>query len=96
MFLYRFFLCETFAENSTIMHNVKQMCVCFKPKLNGNNLYVPNFTLSGHAFIFADNYKYCSAIILGDCSNDNDVTQQLLAIYSRGNMLVNCLSNCII
>jgi hypothetical protein len=88
-------ICEMFAENFNIIYNVKKtVCMSFKPKCYRNNLYVPNFTLSGKVLKFVNNYKYLGVFISSDCSDDNDLMRQLRAIYTRGNMLVKRFKNC--
>ena len=58
------------------------------------DLFVPNVYLNGKPLIYVVTPKYLGVYINNTLSDDDDILRQVKALYTRGNMLVNCFNRC--
>jgi hypothetical protein len=86
--------CERFASAHDIIYNSKKTVVmCVKSK-RYKHLHVPKFTLDGRSLRQVSEEKYLGCIMSDDFSDDLDLSRQMRAIYTRGNMLIKNFKSC--
>ena len=67
--------------------------MCVKSK-RYKHVHVPKFTLNGRSLRQVSEEKYLGCIMSDDFSDDLDLSRQMRAIYTRGNMLIKNFKSC--
>ena len=87
-------ICETYADMCDIIFNVsKSKYMCIKPK-QLKNLHVPMVHLNGSCLDLVHKYKYLGHIMCNDNKDEEAISSQIRAIYSRGNAIIKHFKYC--
>ena len=81
-------ICSLYAEDHDIVYNVKKSkCMTIKPKLY-RNIRVPLLFINGCSLDLVSTYTYLGVVMNDTFYDDDDISRQMCAIYSRGNSLI--------
>ena len=87
-------LCQEYADSNELVYNEsKTKSMVFKPA-GMSDLYVPKFYLKGSVLSCVDKQKYLGVYISDDQKDDCDISRQIKAVYTRGNILINKFKHC--
>lgn len=87
-------ICQSYALSNEIVYNAKKTtCMCIKPK-KFKDLNVPNVCLNGKKLSWNTEHKYLGVYLCNDRSDNKDLSREVRAIYTRGNILLRKFGKC--